>query len=464
MSQVSGGKERVSVVGLGKLGSPMAAVFAARGFDVIGLDTHTPYVDALNAGQAPVEEPQLQDFIDRFGSRLRATSHYADAIAASDVTFIIVPTPSRADHFFSNDYVVDAVRQIGAALRHKRGDHLVVITSTVMPGSTGGVIREALEESSGRTVGSGVGLCYSPEFIALGSVVHDLLHPDMVLIGECDAVYGERLERIYRSTTLSAPSVHRMNFVNAEICKIAVNTFVTTKISYANMLADLCDHLEGADVDAITSALGADSRIGGKYLRGGVAYGGPCFPRDNKAFSALARTLRVPCHIADATDHINDHQVQRLFGAVTAVTAPGSRIALLGLSYKLHTAVVERSQGLALGRLLLDEGYRVVLADPLAAEAARQQLGRSVEVALDFPRAVAAADAVVITTPWPQIAEVPVDAFARPSGPLPVIDPWGLLKATPIADVARLILLGRGGGQGASRQGEAKFARSGSLI
>jgi UDPglucose 6-dehydrogenase len=255
-----------------------------------------------------------------------------------------------------------------------------------------------------------------------------------------------------------------MNFVNAEICKIAVNTFVTTKISYANMLADLCDHLDGADVDAITSALGADSRIGGKYLRGGVAYGGPCFPRDNKAFSALARSLRVPCHIADATDHINDHQVQRLFGAVTAVAAPGSRIALLGLSYKLHTAVIERSQGLALGRLLLDEGYRLVLADPLAAEAARQQLGRSVEVALDFPRAVAAADAVVITTPWPQIAEVPVDAFARPSGPLPVIDPWGLLKATPVADVARLILLGRGGGQAASRQGEAKFARSGSLI
>src|SRR5262245_62756723 len=150
MSQVSVGSERVSVVGLGKLGAPMAAVFAARGFDVIGLDIHTPYVDALNAGQAPVEEPQLQDFIDRFRSRLRATSQYAEAIAASDVTFIIVPTPSGADHFFSNDYVVDAVQRIGAALRHKRGDHLVVITSNVMPGSTGGVVPAELDEWSGR--------------------------------------------------------------------------------------------------------------------------------------------------------------------------------------------------------------------------------------------------------------------------------------------------------------------------
>jgi UDPglucose 6-dehydrogenase len=463
MGEASAHPVRLSVVGLGKLGAPMAAVFAARGFEVVGLDLNASYVEALNAGLPPVDEPQLGEFIRSARPRLRATRYYADAIGASDVTFVIVPTPSQADHFFTNEYVAEAIRQIGAALRQKRGDHLVVVTSTVMPGSTGGVIREALESSSGRVVGRDVGLCYSPEFIALGSVIHDLLHPDMVLIGECDEVYGARLERIYRATVQSDARVHRMNFVNAEICKIAVNTFVTTKISYANMLADLCDRLEGADVDAITCALGADSRIGAKYLKGGVAYGGPCFPRDNKAFAAFARSLGAPCDIAEATDRINDLQVHRLLGAVGAVARPGDRVALLGLSYKLHTSVVEQSQGMALGRLLVDEGYTVVLADPLAAEPAAAALGPLVEVAADFHAAIASADAAVITTPWPDIAKVASEAFARPTGPLPVIDPWGLLKGTPLADAARLILLGRGGAQ-ALVPDATVLARCGSLL
>jgi UDPglucose 6-dehydrogenase len=443
---------RLSVIGLGKLGSPMAAVFASKGFDVIGVDLNQAFVDAINAGRAPVDEPDLQATIDAGRSRLSATTSFEDAIAASDISFVIVPTPSGPDHRFRNEFVVDAVARIGRALRQARHDHMVVVTSTVMPGSTGGVIKETLESNSGRTVGAGVGLCYSPEFIALGSVVRDLLNPDMVLIGECDPAWGERLERVYLTSTESRPSVQRMNFVNAEICKIAVNTFVTTKISYANMLADLCDHLEGADVDAITAALGADTRIGAKYLKGGVAYGGPCFPRDNKAFAALARSLGVPCDIAEATDRLNDHQVQRLFGAVAAVAPRGSRVAVLGLSYKLQTSVVEQSQGVALARLLLDEGYRVILADPLSAGAAAHAIGRPVETTADFRDAMASADAAVITTPWPEIRLVPPDACVRSAGPLPVIDPWGLLKGTPLAVAVRLILLGRGGGPAARTQ------------
>lgn len=175
---------RLSVVGLGKLGSPMAAVFAAKGFDVVGLDVNRDYVDALNAGRAPVEEPRLQELIDTSRARLRTTTSYEEAVEASDISFVIVPTPSGEDHFFINDFVIDAVRRIGSVLRKTDKDFLIVVTSTVMPGSTGGVIRQALEDSSGRVVGRDVGLCYSPEFIALGSVVRDLLNPDMVLIGE----------------------------------------------------------------------------------------------------------------------------------------------------------------------------------------------------------------------------------------------------------------------------------------
>lgn len=460
MSLDSRGAVSVSVIGLGKLGAPMAAVFAAKGYQVVGVDVNPHPVEAIAAGRAPVPEPQLQELIAAAGTRLRATTNFDEAIASTDVSFVIVPTPSGPDHFFSNRLVIQAVERIGAALRRTHNDHLVVVTSTVMPGSTGGIIRETLEARSGRRVGTGLGLCYSPEFIALGSVVHDLLHPDMVLIGESDARSGDRLEAIYRNTTESRPSIQRMNFVNAEICKIAVNTFVTTKISYANMLAELCDHLDGADVDAISRAVGADTRIGHKYLKGGVAYGGPCFPRDNKAFAAFARALGVRCDLAEATDRINDHQVHRLLGAVQATTAPGARVAVLGVSYKLHTDVVEKSQGVELARLLAREGYRVTIADPMGAGNAKALLDGVVDVAESLSQAIETADAVVITTPWPQIRDVPADRYARPAGTTTVVDPWGLLDGTPAAQVAHVVSLGRGGWRAQHREAAAAAARA----
>ncbi|MGH7068095.1 MAG: nucleotide sugar dehydrogenase, partial [Acetobacteraceae bacterium] len=263
----------LAVIGLGKLGAPLAAVLASVGHRVIGVDVNPTFVEALNAGHAPVNEPGLQQAIEKAGSRLSATTDFNAAIRNTDVSFVIVPTPSGPDGIFTNRWVLDAVREIGGARRQSDRYHVVTITSTVMPGSTGGPIRAALEEASGRIVGETVGLAYNPEFIALGSVVSDLLHPDMVLIGESDPRAGSVLETLYRSIVGEAKPIQRMNWVNAEIAKISVNTFVTTKISYANMLAELCEKLPGADVEVVTEALGKDSRIGPKYLKGALGYG-----------------------------------------------------------------------------------------------------------------------------------------------------------------------------------------------
>src|ERR1700737_4960937 len=242
----------------------MAAVFACKGFETIGLDVNSRFVEAINDGRAPVEEPRLQEIIDSGRSRLRATKSFEVAVLNSDVSFIIVPTPSGADRFFSNRFVIDAVERIGAALRSKKQYHVVVVTSTVMPGATNGEIRAALELAAGREVGSDLGLCYNPEFIALGSVVHDLFCPDIILIGASDEKAGDVIEAIYRVSTDTNPEFHRMNLVNAELTKISINTYVTTKISYANMIADMCDHLPDADADVVARAVGGDSRIGRK--------------------------------------------------------------------------------------------------------------------------------------------------------------------------------------------------------
>jgi UDPglucose 6-dehydrogenase len=433
---------QVSVIGLGKLGSPLAAVLASKGHQVIGVDVNPDFVRALAAGKAPVEEPGLQALIDGSKGRLTATTDYEAAVLASELSFIIVPTPSDTKGGFSNKYVLSAVTAIGKALRKKSGYHVVNVTSTVMPGSTGGEIRRALEEASGRTAGKDVGLCYNPEFIALGSVVRDMLFPDMLLIGESDKRAGDVLEGIYKTTCEKNPPVMRMNLVNAELTKISVNTYVTTKISYANMLADMCERLDGADVDVVTTALGMDTRIGGKYLKGGLGYGGPCFPRDNVAFGHLARSLGARADIAEATDRLNRHQIDRLALTTLRLLDSRSRVGILGLSYKPATGVIEESQGVALAARLSEEGKEVYVHDPMALPGAMAVLQDKVVPMVSAEECVKAVDVLVITTPWPQFKDIPHAAFARSGARRQVLDCWRILPREKLAAVADIHYLG----------------------
>jgi len=432
----------ISVIGLGKLGAPLAAIFASKGFRVVGTDASPAVVASINAGRSPVDEPGLQSLIDSSHGRLVATNDTPAAVAQTDVTFIVVPTPSDSSGRFSNEQVIAAMEAIGQGLRRKNSYHVVILTSTVMPGSTGGALLEVLERASGRTVGQSVGLCYNPEFIALGSVVRDMLRPELLLIGESDPRAGQLLQDIYSRTCESQPVVRRMNFVNAELAKIAVNTFVTTKISYANMLGDVCGRIEGADVDVVTEAIGSDSRIGGKYLRGAVGYGGPCFPRDNVAFAAFARKLGARADLAEATDAINHYQVDRVLEAVVSRQGAPSAIGVLGLSYKPDTAVVEQSQGLLLVERLVSRGYRVLAYDPKAMATARDGTHVRFEAMPSAESCVEAASLVVIMTPWPQFADIASDAFRRSGKRLTVIDCWRI--ATGLEAVADLVYLGRG--------------------
>lgn len=435
---------RVNVVGLGKLGAPLAAVLASRGFSVIGLDVNKTLVDALNAGRMPIVEPQLNELIAANRARLTATMDANEAVQNSDASFVIVPTPSDSTGFFSNRFVLQAMETLGKALRRKTGYHMVVITSTVMPGSTGSDIKAALEAASGRKVGPDLGLCYNPEFIALGSVVRDMLFPDSILVGESDSKAGDMLAGIYLQMCENKPPVQRMNWISAELTKISVNTYVTTKISYANMLADICDRLPGADVDVVTKALGADTRIGGKYLKGAMGYGGPCFPRDNVAFAALARKLGARADVAEATDRINNYQVDRLTALVSKFAKSGTRIALLGLSYKPMTPVVEESHSVKLAARLADAGYIVTVHDPMAQDAGLAVLGDKVVGASSLESAVRDADLLIVGTGWPEYKEID-PAWARRDGEkLTILDLWRTLPADKFEPVADILYLGSG--------------------
>jgi UDPglucose 6-dehydrogenase len=424
----------VSVVGLGKLGACIAACFADRGFKVVGVDVSQRTIDLVNQGSAPVFEPGLQDLMTGARANLRATGDYRDAIRSTDATLIVVPTPSEDHGGFSLRYAVEAARSIGRVLRDKPGYHLVVLTSTVLPGSTEYAIKPVLEAESGKRCGVDFGLCYSPEFIALGSVIRDFLKPDFLLIGESDEDAGARLAELYSQVVDAMPPVARMNFVNAELAKISVNTYVTMKISFANMLAALCEQLPGGDVDKVTGALGLDTRIGPRYLKGAVGYGGPCFPRDNQALAYLARQLGHPAAFAEATDTFNRGVLDRLTAKVGEHVPTGGTVAILGLSYKPDTNVVEEAQGMLLAARLSAEGHNVVVFDPVAMESARTALGDTVAYAASLEEALGDADVVFITNPDRAYAELEPGALA---GKPVVIDAWRLLRKSAEAAGAR---------------------------
>ncbi len=431
----------LSVIGLGKLGSPFAAVMAAKGYRVTAVDKNKKFVMAINNGMAPVPEPQLQEFIKKGRARLRATMNMDEAVSNSDVTFIIVPTPSGKDGVFNNAFVLSAIKDMGAAIKKKKTRHIIVVTSTVMPGSSDGIIRETIEKATGKIVGDSIGYCYNPEFIALGSVIGDMLEPDFILIGESDAKSGKAIGDIYKKVCGKDTILHRMNCVNAELSKLSINTFVTAKISYANMLTDICERLPGADVDVVTAAVGADSRIGKKYLKGAVAYGGPCFPRDNIALSVMARKLGARVDLSFATDRINDYQTERLNKRIEKMFPSGAHIGIAGMSYKPDTPVIERSAGMALAAQLLRNGYKVSITDPLAAKAAKAALNDKVSIAPDIKTLGAKVDVLLVMTGLKEYQKLTI---GKRKNPLVIFDCWRMYDATKFGKKAELLALGRG--------------------
>ena len=316
--------------------------------------------------------------------------------------------------------------------------------TAVLPGATRHGLLPILAKHSGKVPGRDFGLCYSPEFIALGSAIRDFLNPDFLLVGESDARAGDMLADIYGRLVENHAPVARMSFVNAELAKLSVNTFITTKIAFANMLARVCEQMPGADVDVVTSALGRDSRIGSKYLRGAVSYGGPCFPRDTVAFAALANGVGAPAHVAEATDQLNRDGIRRLADLVRRHIPEGGTAAVLGLSYKPNTDVIEESPGLLLAQTLVDSGVDVIAYDPLALPAVERALGADVAYAESSADAVRQADVIVVTTAWSEFGELQPELFARDGAPRTLIDCWRLLSADRFGDVTRYVALGEG--------------------
>lgn len=365
--------KRVSVIGLGKLGACMAAVYASKGNRVIGVDLNPDFVYKINKGIAPVVEKDLKCYIKENMENLEATLDYEFAIHNSEISFIIVPTPTDETGGFSASFVVGVCKSIGKVLANKNHYHLIVLTSTLLPGDCETKIIPVLEEYSGKKCGRDFGFCYSPEFIAIGSVIHDLLNPNFFLIGEYDQNSGGILENFYSNVSANGATSKRMSIPSAELTKISVNSFLTMKITYANMLTEIAENIVGVDIDKVTNAIGSDKRIGKYYLKGGLGYGGPCFPRDNQAFAYMAKIRGVEAPFAEKTDCYNKTIIERSIGKIKKALNDNksAAIGVIGLSYKPGTCVVEESQALQIANRLSVEGFTVNVFEPYGYEHAK---------------------------------------------------------------------------------------------
>ena len=395
--------QKLAVIGLGKLGLCTAACFARASYPVAGMDIRKDWIAMLKDGQCPLQEPGLSDLLGETRDNLSFTSDLDQALAGAGVCFIVVPTPSREDGAFSNQYVIEVLEQVASRLDKMADFPVVAVVSTVMPGSGTDVFIPLLEEMSSRKAGTDFGYAYNPEFIAIGSVIRDFLHPDLVLIGESDPKTGAIIEKIYDETCNNSPFMAHATVTEAEIAKLAINCYCTMKISFANNIGNLCDSMHGVDAGKICAILGQDSRIGSKYIRPGLGFGGPCFPRDNEAFIRFAHDLGGWAELQEATVAVNNRQPRLLAEKILrAARSHGSVVALLGQSYKPGTALTERSQAVEIAHELaiMAPGLELRVYDPMARESGPWVLADGLAAC------VKGANVVAILTPWEEFQDL----------------------------------------------------------
>jgi len=361
--KTSSDKTSVAIIGLGKLGLPLSLVIHSGGSKVVGYDVNPQRVMQLNRKEYDGPEPRLRELLLGASDDLTFTNEISD-INESEIAYIIVPTPSDQNGVFGSNLVEEAIAQVRKCWEDSTSQKVIVIVSTVMPGTTEALSSKYTSEAKDRNLH----LLYSPEFIALGSVVDNLYHPDSILIGSNSKFATEKHLEISRSYLISAPELRILNPTEAELAKILINTYVTMKISFANFIGEIATLEHDVNANLVAQAVGADSRIGQKYLKPGLGFGGPCFPRDNQALIAYSKMLGLHASLAAATDEVNTRQPEFFITRIRKVLTNETKIGVLGLTYKQNSEVTEASQGIFLANELYALGFEVHCFDDYLLE------------------------------------------------------------------------------------------------
>lgn len=344
----------ITIIGIGKLGLCVALCFEKAGYNVLGIDLNQTYVTSLNTKTFSSFEPHVNTLLQN-STRFRASCSLDEGLEFSDIYYIMVDTPSTR-HKTAYDHK-NLNRVLSEINTRKVSNKHIIIGCTVFPGYIRTTGRNLIKDCINTT------LSYSPEFIAQGNIIYGLQHPDIVLIGEGSKEAGDTIEELYHTLCLNSPRICRMNPDSAEITKLAINCFITTKIAYANMVGDITDKTPGANKFDILSAIGGDSRIGPLCLKPGYGFGGPCFPRDNRALGSYAQMLGIEPLIPQATDASN--QLHAQFMTNQFLNENLETYFFEEVTYKdgCHVPIIEESQKLVVAAALAHAGKKVVIVD-----------------------------------------------------------------------------------------------------
>ncbi len=388
----------IAIVGAGYVGAVTGAGLAGLGHRISFVDRDETVVRRLEQNSVGFFEPGLEQLLADNRERIGASTDLSAAVAASDLTFLCVGTPSGDGGTCDLRAVRVASRDIGAALAGTGRSHTLVVKSTVPPGTTTGVIRPAVEETAGRGPGEGLHVVVNPEFLREGSAVEDFFSPSRIVIGTDEPSGAEVLDRLYER--FSCPVV-RCGCSTAEMIKYSSNAMLAVRISAANEIGRHCKAL-GIDAAEVMHAVGLDERIGPSFLNTGLGFGGSCLPKDVRALIELGRSLGQESALLSAALAVNDGQPAALLDLVEAgIGCAGRRIGVLGLAFKPGTDDVRESRAIPVIRGLLEHGATVVAYDPLAIDRFRS-LFPGIEYAATPEEVLASVDAVVIATEWPE--------------------------------------------------------------
>jgi len=424
---------RVSIVGLGYVGLSTGVCLASRGIQVRGVDVDPAKVRSVAEGRVPFEEEGLQTLLRSSLKKGLFTpgADLGEAVGESEMTFLTVGTPSAPDGSIELSHLRSASDALGRELAEKGGYHHVVVKSTVVPGTTQGLVKDTLESSSRKKCGTGFGLAANPEFLREGSAVADTFRPDAVVIGALDARTSAALVSLYRRFYRKLPRVLSTSPANAELIKYASNTFRATQLSFLNTLANLCSSTEGADIDEVAHGLSSLLRVDPRYLKAGLGFGGSCLPKDLRAIAAYSKAVGADAAVFEAVLGVNETQpavavrmARDLVGGLEK-----KRVAVLGLAFKPNTDDVRESVAVRLVERLLNEGARVTACDPKALDNARRVLGDRVAYAGSARECIRDSDCCIVATGWPEFARLRPSEFKALMRVPAVVDARRILDA-----------------------------------
>lgn len=436
---------KISVIGTGYVGLVSGACLAERGNSVTCVDVRPEVVHEINAGRPPIHESGLDDLLSmiRNNGTLVATTDAHNAVHASEVTLICVGTPTVDGHMDISQ-ITAAAEVIGEALANKNGYHVVAVKSTVLPGTTEGPVKEAIERRSGKKVGDGWGLCMNPEFLREGRAVEDFRVPDRIVVGATDKKTAEEFLKIYADFTcpklVTTPRT-------AEMIKYVSNSLLATMISFSNEIANLCSALPGVDACQVWKGVHLDRRltpVNGQgrgpagvteYLWHGLGFGGSCFPKDVAALRGFGQAVGEQTRILDAVLQINEDQPHRMVSLLKKeMVIPGKRVAVLGLAFKPGTDDLRESPAFPLVAELLKEGAMVVAHDPIALPQARKHPDfTGVQFVESWMAALQDSDACCVVTAWPEYRFIQPAEFAKRMRRPLLVDGRGIYDPAPLA-------------------------------